>query len=80
MRAYNLSTLIHELVYFIAHQCEVIDCEFTEDIPAYITEGIITKLIIISREVQSRKGLFTKKATSHHGSFLLFTSLSTFFI
>ena len=50
LRAYNLSSLIHELVHFIAHQCGIIGCDFTEEIPAYIMEEMITKLMIISKE------------------------------
>ena len=50
LRAYNLSSLIHELVHFIAHQCGIIGCDFTEGVPAYIMEEMITKLMIISKE------------------------------
>lgn len=49
LKSYNLNVLIHELTHFIAHQCEVIGCEFTEEIPAYIMEEVFSKLIILSR-------------------------------
>lgn len=48
LRSYELNTLVHELTHFIAHQCEVIRCEFTEEIPAYIMEEIFCKLMILS--------------------------------
>ena len=47
LRSYSLNTLIHELTHFIAHQCVVIGCEFTEEIPAYIMEEIFSKLMIL---------------------------------
>ena len=59
LRSYNLSTLIHELVHFVAHQCEIIGCDFTEEIPAYIMEEIITKLMIISKgKFKVEKGFY----------------------
>ena len=48
LKSYNLNVLIHELMHFIAHQCEVIGCEFTEEIPAYIMEEIFSKLMILA--------------------------------
>ena len=48
LKSYNLNVLIHELTHFIAHQCEVIGCEFTEEIPAYIMEEIFSKLMILA--------------------------------
>ena len=48
LKSYNLNVLIHELTHFIAHQCEVIGCEFTEEIPAYIMEEVFSKLMILS--------------------------------
>ena len=44
-----MNSLIHELTHFIAHQCVVINCEFTEEIPAYIMEEVFSKLMILSR-------------------------------
>lgn len=49
LRSYSLNSLIHELIHFIAHQCVVINCEFTEEIPAYIMEEVFSKLMILSR-------------------------------
>ena len=49
LRSWNLNTLVHELTHFIAHQCVVINCEFTEEIPAYIMEEVFSKLMILSR-------------------------------
>ena len=49
LRSHSLNTLIHELTHFIAHQCVVIGCEFTEEIPAYIMEEVFSKLMILSR-------------------------------
>ena len=49
LRSWSLNTLIHELTHFVAHQCVVINCEFTEEIPAYIMEEVFSKLIILSR-------------------------------
>lgn len=49
LRSYSLNSLIHELTHFIAHQCVVINCEFTEEIPAYIMEEVFSKLMILSR-------------------------------
>ena len=49
LRSYSLNTLIHELTHFIAHQCVVIGCEFTEEIPAYIMEEVFSKLMILSK-------------------------------
>ena len=48
LRSYSLNTLIHELTHFVAHQCVVINCEFTEEIPAYIMEEVFSKLMILS--------------------------------
>ena len=48
LRSYSLNTLVHELTHFIAHQCLVINCEFTEEIPAYIMEEVFSKLMILS--------------------------------
>lgn len=48
LRSYSLNTLIHELTHFVAHQCEVIGCEFTEEIPAYIMEEVFSKLMILA--------------------------------
>ena len=48
LRSYSLNTLIHELTHFIAHQCVVIGCEFTEEIPAYIMEEVFSKLMILA--------------------------------
>ena len=48
LKSYNLNVLIHELTHFIAHQCLVINCEFTEEIPAYIMEEVFSKLMILS--------------------------------
>ena len=48
LKSYNLNILIHELTHFIAHQCLVINCEFTEEIPAYIMEEVFSKLMILS--------------------------------
>jgi len=48
LRSYSLNTLVHELTHFVAHQCVVIGCEFTEEIPAYIMEEVFSKLIILS--------------------------------
>ena len=48
LRSYSLNTLVHELTHFIAHQCVVINCEFTEEIPAYIMEEVFSKLMILS--------------------------------
>lgn len=48
LRNYSLNTLVHELTHFIAHQCVVINCEFTEEIPAYIMEEVFSKLMILS--------------------------------
>ena len=47
LKSYSLNTLVHELTHFIAHQCEVINCEFTEEIPAYIIEEVFSKLMIL---------------------------------
>ena len=47
LKSYSLNTLIHELTHFIAHQCVVIGCEFTEEIPAYIMEEVFSKLMIL---------------------------------
>lgn len=49
LRSWSLNTLVHELTHFIAHQCIVINCEFTEEIPAYIMEEVFSKLMILSR-------------------------------
>ena len=49
LRSWSLNTLVHELTHFVAHQCVVINCEFTEEIPAYIMEEVFSKLIILSR-------------------------------
>lgn len=49
LRSYSLNTLVHELTHFIAHQCLVINCEFTEEIPAYIMEEVFSKLMILSK-------------------------------
>ena len=49
LRSYSLNTLVHELTHFVAHQCVVINCEFTEEIPAYIMEEVFSKLMILSR-------------------------------
>ena len=49
LRSYSLNTLIHELTHFIAHQCVVIGCEFTEEIPAYIMEEVFSKLMILGK-------------------------------
>ena len=48
LRSYSLNTLIHELTHFVAHQCVVIGCEFTEEIPAYIMEEVFSKLMILA--------------------------------
>lgn len=48
LRSYSLNALVHELTHFIAHQCVVIGCEFTEEIPAYIMEEVFSKLRILS--------------------------------
>nr|DAJ27406.1 MAG TPA: Protein of unknown function (DUF1570) [Caudoviricetes sp.] len=44
-----MNTLVHELTHFVAHQCVVINCRFTEGIPAYIMEEVFSKLMILSR-------------------------------
>ena len=49
LRSWSLNTLVHELTHFVAHQCVVINCEFTEEIPAYIMEEVFSKLMILSR-------------------------------
>ena len=49
LRSWSLNTLVHELTHFVAHQCLVINCEFTEEIPAYIMEEVFSKLMILSR-------------------------------
>ena len=49
LRSWSLNTLVHELTHFVAHQCVVINCEFTEEIPAYIMEEVFSKLIILSK-------------------------------
>ena len=49
LRSWSLNTLIHELTHFVAHQCVVINCEFTKEIPAYIMEEVFSKLMILSR-------------------------------
>ena len=48
LRSWSLNTLVHELTHFVAHQCVVINCEFTEEIPAYIMEEVFSKLMILS--------------------------------
>lgn len=48
LRSWSLNTLVHELTHFVAHQCVVINCEFTEEIPAYIMKEIFSKLMILS--------------------------------
>lgn len=48
LRSWSLNTLVHELTHFVAHQCIVINCEFTEEIPAYIMEEVFSKLMILS--------------------------------
>lgn len=48
LKTYDLNTLVHELTHFVAHQCEVIRCKFTEEIPAYIMEEMFCKLMILS--------------------------------
>ena len=48
LRSYSLNTLVHELTHFVAHQCVVINCDFTEEIPAYIMEEVFSKLMILS--------------------------------
>lgn len=48
LRSWSLNTLVHELTHFVAHQCVVINCDFTEEIPAYIMEEVFSKLIILS--------------------------------
>lgn len=48
LRSWSLNTLIHELTHFVAHQCVVINCDFTEEIPAYIMEEVFSKLMILS--------------------------------
>ena len=49
LRSWSLNTLVHELTHFVAHQCVVIGCEFTEEIPAYIMEEVFSKLMILSK-------------------------------
>ena len=49
LRSWSLNTLVHELTHFVAHQCVVINCEFTEEIPAYIMEEVFSKLMILSK-------------------------------
>ena len=49
LRSWSLNTLVHELTHFIAHQCVVINCNFTGEIPAYIMEEAFSKLMILSR-------------------------------
>ena len=49
LRSWSLNTLVHELTHFVAHQCVVINCDFTEEIPAYIMEEVFSKLMILSR-------------------------------
>lgn len=49
LRSWSLNTLVHELTHFIAHQCVVINCDFTEEIPAYIMEEVFSKLMILSK-------------------------------
>lgn len=48
LRSWSFNTLVHELTHFVAHQCVVINCEFTEEIPAYIMEEVFSKLMILS--------------------------------
>ena len=48
IRSWSLNTLVHELTHFVAHQCVVINCEFNEEIPAYIMEEVFSKLMILS--------------------------------
>lgn len=48
LKSHSLNTLVHELTHFIAHQCVVIGCEFTEEIPAYIMEEVFSKLMILA--------------------------------
>ena len=44
----NIIRLKNHSLNFIAHQCEVIGCEFTEEIPAYIMEEVFSKLMILA--------------------------------
>ena len=48
LEAQAWDALVHELTHFVAHQCVVINCEFTEEIPAYIMEEVFSKLMILS--------------------------------
>jgi len=41
---------MHELPHFVAHQCVIINCEFTKEIPAYIMEEVFSKVMILSSE------------------------------
>lgn len=48
LRKHDLNTLVHELTHFIGNMCSVIGCEMQEEIPAYIMEEVLCKLMILS--------------------------------
>lgn len=48
LRKHSLNTLAHELTHFIGNICNVIWCDIQEEIPAYIMEEILSKLMILS--------------------------------
>lgn len=49
LRKHDLNTLVHKLTHFIGNMCSVIWCGIQEEIPAYIMEEVLCKLMILSK-------------------------------